>query len=69
MADPQEAEAFAQKVLTTMGPAETLLMSMRLLVLVGQTDPENPKVVAAAQDAVLAIKRLGEAAGVFKVMN
>jgi|GraSoiStandDraft_16_1057320.scaffolds.fasta_scaffold1559108_1 hypothetical protein len=69
MSDPKEAEEFAAKVLATMGPAETLLMSMRLLLLVGQKDPENAKVVAAAQEAVAAIKRLGEATGVFKVAN
>ena len=69
MSDPKEAEEFAQKVLTTMGPAETLLMSMRLLLLVGQKDPANANVVAAAQEAVAAIKRLGETLGVFKVAN
>ena len=67
--NPEEAEAFAKKVLDTMGPAETLLMSMRLLLLVGQVDPANPKVVASAQEAVAAIKRLGEATGVFKQQN
>jgi hypothetical protein len=69
MSDQAEAEAFAKKVLDTMGPAEALLMSMRLLLLVGQRDPSNPKVVAAAQEAVAAIKRLGEATGVFKQQN
>jgi hypothetical protein len=64
-----DAEEFAQKVLATMGPAETLLMSMRLLLLVGQRDPENAKVVAAAQEAIAAIKRLGEAMGAFKITN
>jgi len=69
MSGQEDAEAFAQKVLETMGPAETLLMAMRLLLLVGQRDPANPRVVAAAQEAVAAIKRLGEATGVFKQQN
>ena len=69
MADAKEAEEFAVRVLTTMGPAETLLMSMRLLLLVGQKDPENAQVVAAAQEAVASIKRMGELLGVFKVAN
>ena len=65
----KEAEEFAERVLTTMGPAETLLMSMRLLLLVGQKDPENAKVVQAAQEAVASIKQMGELLGVFKVAN
>jgi hypothetical protein len=69
MGDLREAEEFAEKVLTTMGPAETLLMAMRLLLLVGKRAPEDPQVVAVAQEAVAAIKRLGELTGVFKVAN
>ena len=69
MSGQEDAEAFAQKVLETMGPAETLVMAMRLLLLVGQRDPANPRVVGAAQEAVAAIKRLGEATGAFKQQN
>jgi hypothetical protein len=69
MSDTTEAEAFAEKVLTTMGPAETLLMAMRLLLLVGKRAPDDPQVVACAQEAVAAIKRLGELTGVFRVAN
>ncbi len=69
MADTKEAEEFAEKVLATMGPAETLLMAMRLLLLVGKRDPDNPQVVACAQEAVAAIKHLGELTGAFKVAN
>jgi hypothetical protein len=69
MTDTKEAEAFAEKVLATMGPAETLLMAMRLLLLVGKNDPDNPQVVARAQEAVNAIKALGELTGAFKVAN
>jgi len=61
----QQAAEFADRVLETMGPSETLLMAMRLVLLVGQRAGDNEAVVEAAKDAMEAIRRLGEASDVF----
>jgi hypothetical protein len=55
-----EQERFAQTILEKVGPTESLLMAMRLVLLVGQRKPEEAEVIAAAKDALAAIKRLGE---------
>ncbi len=61
-----DAQAFAQKVVDSMGETESLLMAMRLTLLVGQRKgEENPAVVEAAHDAIEAIKRLGVLTGTF----
>jgi hypothetical protein len=65
MSDTTEAEQFAAKVLTTMGPTETLLMAMRLVLLVGQQSPEDPVVIESAQDALGAIQKMGRKLGLF----
>ena len=59
-----EQERFAQTVLERVGPTEALLMAMRLVLLVGQRKPEDAEVIAAAKQAIDAIKRLGEHTGV-----
>lgn len=66
MSNEEDSAAFADKILKTMGPTETLLMAMRLTLLVGQSkDADNPAVVEAAADAIAAIKRLGALTGAF----
>ena len=59
-----EQERFAQTILEKAGPTQALLMAMRLVLLVGQSKPEDADVIAAAKDAVAAIKRVGEHTGV-----
>lgn len=59
-----EQERFAQTVLDRAGPTEALLMAMRLVLLVGQRKPEDAEVIAAAKEAIAAIKRVGEHTGV-----
>lgn len=54
-----EQERFAQTILEKVGPTEALLMAMRLVLLVGQRKPEDAAVIAAAKEAIDAIKRLG----------
>jgi hypothetical protein len=63
MANVKDAEAFAQKLIDTVGPGETLLMAMRLVLAVGQMAPDDEQVVAAAQEAISAIKRIGTLTG------
>ena len=60
-----EAEEFAARIVQTMGPGEALVMAMRLILLVGQRAPEDPRVVASAAEAVASIKRLGELTATF----
>ena len=52
-------ERFAQTIFEKVGATESLLMAMRLILLVGQTKPENEEVVACAKQALTAIKRIG----------
>lgn len=59
-----EQERFAQTVLERVGPTEALLMAMRLVLLVGQRRPEDAEVIAAAKEALDAIKRVGRGTGV-----
>ena len=64
MSDADDAEAFATKLVDTVGAGEALLMAMRLVLLVGQrATPQSPALVEAAQEAVAAIKRVGREAG------
>ncbi|MCU1278863.1 MAG: hypothetical protein JWM53_2409 [bacterium] len=64
MSDTDEAEAFAVKIVDTVGAGAALLMAMRLVLLVGQrATPQSAELVEAAQEAVAAIKRVGRAAG------
>lgn len=55
-----EQERFAQTILDRVGPTEALLMAMRLVLLVGQRKAEAPEVIAAAKEAIEAIKKLGQ---------
>jgi hypothetical protein len=64
MSDADDAEAFATKLVDTVGAGAALLMAMRLVLLVGQrATAQTPELVEAAQDAVAAIKRVGREAG------
>ena len=64
MSDADDAEAFAAKLVDTVGAGAALLMAMRLVLLVGQrANAQTPELVEAAQDAVAAIKRVGREAG------
>ena len=65
MSQEDDANEFASKVLTTMGPTETLLMAMRLALLVAQRSGEDPAVAQATKDAIAAIKRVGALTGAF----
>ncbi len=58
-----EQERFAQTILEKVGPTEALLMAMRLVLLVGQKNPDDPEVIAAAKQAIAAIKTVGERTG------
>ena len=62
--DQEKAEELAQRILGTLGPAEALFLSMRLVVLVGQQIPDDPEILEAAKDSLAAIKRVGTLAGV-----
>jgi hypothetical protein len=62
--DQTEQERFAQTILEKAGPTEALLMAMRLVLLVGQRKAEDPEVIAAAQQAMAAIKKIGTLTGV-----
>jgi hypothetical protein len=61
----EDAEAFAANFVEKMGPTEALLLAMRLVLIVGQKAPEDPKVVAAAKTAIESIKVIGAQTGVF----
>ena len=64
MSDVDDAEAFAAKLVDSVGAAEALLMAMRLVLLVGQRAPDqSAELLEAAQEAVAAIKRVGRATG------
>jgi hypothetical protein len=62
----EDAEAFAANFVEKMGPTEALLLAMRLVLLVGQKAPEDPKVIEAAKSAIDAIKIIGAQTGAFK---
>ena len=65
MGNEQDADEFARTVVDKMGPAEALLMAMRLVLLVGQrATPQTPELLEAAQNAVAAIKLVGQSSGV-----
>ena len=61
----EDAEAFAANFVEKMGPTEALLLAMRLVLIVGQKAPEDPKVVEAAKTAIASIKTIGTQTGVF----
>jgi hypothetical protein len=62
----ENGDELAEKMLAALGPAQTLLMSMRLVVLVGQLAEQDVEVLEAAKDAVAAIKRVGALTGVLR---
>ena len=67
MSNAEDAEEFAKRVVDTMGAAEALFMAMRLVLLVGQrAEPQTPELLEAAQNAVAAIKSVGQVTGVLK---
>ena len=56
-------ELAAEQVYEQLETSGSLLVAMRLVIFVGQKDPDNPKVIEAAQEAIAAIKRMGESLG------
>jgi hypothetical protein len=66
MTDDEKA---AEQALTHLGAGGALLAAMRIVILVGQRDPENPEVIAAAQEAIAAMKRLGDRLGALPKSN
>ena len=66
MTDDEKA---ADQILTHLGAGSALLCAMRIVILVGQRDPENPEVIAAAQEAIAAMKRLGDRLGALPKAN
>ena len=63
----EPTEEIAEQIFGRMGNGPALVVSMRLLLLVGQTQPDDPAMLEAVQDALAAIKRIGAAAGTFQL--
>jgi hypothetical protein len=63
----EPTEEIAEQIFQRMGNGPALVVSMRLLLLVGQTHPDDPAMLEAVQDALAAIKRIGAAAGTFEL--
>ena len=63
----EPTEEIAEQIVSRMGNGAALVVSMRLVLLVGQTQPDDPAMLEAVQDALAAIKRIGAAAGTFEL--
>jgi hypothetical protein len=63
----EPTEEIAEQIVARMGNGPALVVSMRLLLLVGQTHPDDPAMLEAVKDALAAIKRIGAAAGTFEL--
>ena len=65
MSDDGSRDEFARTVVEKVGPTEALLMTMKVILLVGQKAPDDKNAIESAAEAIAAIKRLGAAVGAF----
>ncbi len=66
MSDEPTLEVAAQ-VLDSMGIGAALLVSMRIVLLVGERTSDGNEMLDAAKEAIAAIKRVGALAGAFEL--